>query len=155
MALVAPAGPLNAERIERSRARCRALGLEPVVFPAASCRDGFLAGTDAERLGDLQAAFDDRTIDAIWALRGGYGMTRIVDRLDLSRQLDSPIPYIGFSDNTVLHARHAALGVVSFHGPHPGADFPPDTEAAFQRVLFQTSPAGFYVSGPTIHCPSR
>ena len=142
MALVAPAGPLDTKRIERSRARCRALGLEPVVFPAAASRDGFLAGTDAERLGDLQTAFDDRTIDAIWALRGGYGTMRIVDRLDLSRQLDSPIAYIGFSDNTTLHARHAALGVVSFHGPHPGGDFPPETEAAFRRVLFRASPAG-------------
>ena len=153
VALVAPAGPLNAEHIARSRARCQALGLEPVVFPAAASRNRFLAGTDAERLGDLQAAFDDRTIDAIWALRGGYGTIRIVDQLDLSRQLDSPAAYIGFSDNTILHAQHAALGVVSFHGPHPGADFPPQTEAAFRRVLFQSSPAGVLRPGPNDPSP--
>ena len=142
VALVAPAGPLDADRIERSVARCRALGLEPVVFPSAAAHHGFLAGTDVLRLRDVQDAFDDLSIDAVWALRGGYGTLRIVDRIDLARQREAPIPFIGFSDNTTLHVRHAELGVVSFHGPHPGADFPPETEAAFRRVLFDAAPAG-------------
>jgi muramoyltetrapeptide carboxypeptidase len=142
VALLAPAGPVDAERIEASTARCRALGLEPVVFPSAGARRGYLAGTDRQRLADLQAAFDDPAIDAVWALRGGYGSLRIVESLDLSRQRRAPIPFIGFSDNTSLHARHAGLGVVSFHGPHPGGDFPAETEAAFRRVLFRTDAPG-------------
>ena len=142
IALVAPAGPLDAERIARSVDRCRELALEPVIFPAAGARHGYLAGTDAERLGDLQAAFDDRSIDGVWALRGGYGSVRIVDRLDLRRQREAPIPFIGFSDNTTIHVRHAALGVVSFHGPHPGEGFPPETERAFRQVLFAAEPPG-------------
>jgi muramoyltetrapeptide carboxypeptidase len=113
-----------------------------VVFPAARSRHGYLAGTDDERLADLQSAFDDPEIDAVWALRGGYGTLRILDRLNLARQVERPIPFIGFSDNTTLHMRHAALGVVSFHGPHPGADFPPETEASFRRALFSAEPAG-------------
>lgn len=142
MALVAPAGPLEAARIERSVERCRALGLEPVVFPSASARHRYLAGPDEARLGDLQGAFDDRDVDAVWALRGGYGTQRILDRLDLARQRVAPIPFIGFSDNTALHVRHALLGVISFHGPHPGAEFPPETEEAFRRVLFSADPPG-------------
>src|SRR5690606_32038033 len=58
IALLAPAGPVEPERLERSRDRCRALDLEPVVFPAANARHGYLAGSDAARLADLQAAFD-------------------------------------------------------------------------------------------------
>lgn len=142
VALVAPAGPVAPERIEASAERCRALGLEPVVFPGAGARHRFLAGVDALRLADLQAAFNDRSIDAVWALRGGYGTLRILDALDLGRQRTDPIPFIGFSDNTSLHVRHAAVGVVSFHGPHPGGDFPPETEAAFQRVLFTPEAPG-------------
>ena len=142
VALVAPAGPIAPERIEASVGRCLSLGLDPVVYPAASKRHRFLAGTDAERLGDLQSAFDDPSIDAIWSLRGGYGTVRILDRLDLARQRQRPIPFIGFSDNTTIHVRHALLGTVSFHGPHPGADFPPETEASFRRVLFSVEPAG-------------
>jgi muramoyltetrapeptide carboxypeptidase len=142
VALVAPAGPLQPERIDASLERCRSLALEPVLFPFAAARHRFFAGRDADRLADLQQAFDDPGIDAVWALRGGYGTLRILDRLDLSRQLRDPIPFIGFSDNTALHALHAEVGVVSFHGPHPGADFPPETDAAFRRVLFEPAAAG-------------
>jgi muramoyltetrapeptide carboxypeptidase len=117
-------------------------GLEPVIFPAATKRDRYMAGADEERLADLQTAFNDPTIDCVWALRGGYGALRILDALDLARQLDDPIPFIGFSDNTAVHVRHAALGVVSFHGPHPGGDFPLRTEEAFRRVLFHADAPG-------------
>ena len=110
VALVAPAGPLEGARIDASVARCLSLGLDPVVFPSASSRHRFLAGRDGDRLADLQAAFDDPRIDAVWALRGGYGTLRIFDRLDLSRQRRDPIPFIGFSDNTTLHALHVERG---------------------------------------------
>ena len=136
VALVAPGGPLKADRLEISQRRCRRLGLEPVLFPSARGRSGFLSASDAERLADLQDAFDDPEIDAVWALRGGYGAIRIVDRLRLDRQRRDPIPFIGFSDNTVFHVAHADVGVVSFHGPHPGAEFPAATEEAFRRILF-------------------
>ncbi|NNK64665.1 MAG: LD-carboxypeptidase, partial [Gemmatimonadetes bacterium] len=122
VALVAPAGPLEAAAVEAAEARVRALGWEPRTGVSARLRDGFLAGPDDRRLADLQGAFDDPTVDAVWALRGGHGTTRIADRLDLRRQLVDPIPFIGFSDNTALHLRHAALGVVSFHGPHGTGD---------------------------------
>ncbi len=142
VALVSPAGPVSPERIEVSLERCRALDLQPVVYPYAGARDRFLAGTDKQRLSDLQAAFDDESIDAVWALRGGYGTQRIVLGLDLKRQKRKPIPFIGFSDNTTIHVRQASLGLISFHAPHPGADFPPETEASFRAVLFDAEPAG-------------
>lgn len=142
VALVAPAGPVSPERIEASVGRCLSLGLDPVVFPAAAARYRFLGGTDSERLADLQSAFDDLSIDAVWALRGGYGTARILDRLDLARQRQEPIPFIGFSDNTTIHTRHALMGTVSFHGPHPGGDFPPETELSFRRALFSDEPIG-------------
>ncbi len=153
MALVAPAGPVQEEQIQASRHRCRALGLEPVVFPAAGSRQGFLAGRDADRLGDLQSAFDDLSIDAVWALRGGYGTLRILDGLTLERQRKDPIPFIGFSDNTTIHVRHASDGVVSFHGPHPGGDFPPETEEMFRKVLFSHEPAGTLIARSTDPAP--
>lgn len=142
VALVAPAGPVDAERIAASEARCRTLGLEPVVFPSATRRERYLAGTDAERLADLQAAFEDPGIDAVWALRGGYGTLRILERLSLERQRRDPIPFLGFSDNTSLHVRHAELGVVSFHAPHPAGDLAPEADEWLRRVLFRAEPAG-------------
>ncbi|MDE0257184.1 MAG: LD-carboxypeptidase [Gammaproteobacteria bacterium] len=136
VALVAPAGPLGAGVLDKAVDRCRKLELGPVVYPAATRRRGYLAGSDEERLADLQAAFDDPATDAVWALRGGYGTLRILDGLYLARQRRDPIPFIGFSDNTNIHALHAREGIASFHGPHPGADFPPETEASFRTALF-------------------
>ncbi len=112
------------------------------MFPAAGDRHRLFAGTDARRLSDLQAAFDDPSIRAVWALRGGYGTLRILPHLDLSRQRRAPIPFIGFSDNTSIHVLHASASVISFHGPHPGADFPPESEESFRRTLFSAEPPG-------------
>lgn len=148
VALVAPAGPVDEERIEVAQERCRALGLEPVVYPGARARDRYLAGPDALRLDDLQCAFDAPDVDAVWALRGGYGTLRILDALDLSRQRRDPIPFIGFSDNTSIHVRHAAAGVVSFHGPHAGGPFPEGTEEAFRQVLFRPEAPGLLPPSP-------
>lgn len=142
VALVAPAGPVDPERIAASERRCRELGLEPVVFPSASARDRYLAGTDAQRLADLQAALDDPEIGAVWALRGGYGTLRILEDLSLDRQRRDPIPFIGFSDNTSIHLRHAEIGVVSFHGPHPAGELSTEADAWFRRVLFDAEPPG-------------
>lgn len=153
VALVAPAGPLDAVGVERSAEQCRSLELEPVIFPSARARYRYMAGTDAERLGDLQAAFRDPSIDAVWAMRGGYGTLRILDALDVSRQLADPIPFIGFSDNTSIHARHAALGVISFHGPHLGGAFPEETAEALRRVLFEAKPPGPLLTRPCDPAP--
>jgi muramoyltetrapeptide carboxypeptidase len=133
---------VDAERIATAEERCRALGLEPILFPHAAARHRYLAGTDEQRLGDLQGAFDDPAIGAVWALRGGYGTLRILERLSLERQRRDPIPFIGFSDNTSLHVRHVDLEVVSFHGPHAGGDLPPEAEAWLHRVLFRAEAAG-------------
>lgn len=122
--------------------RCRSLGLEPVLGESARNRFGYLAGTDEQRAKDLQIALDDDSIAGVWALRGGYGTVRLLDYLDFSRVGEKPKAYIGFSDNTTLHLALFNAGIVSFHGPHPGADFPHETREAFERVLFHDQPAG-------------
>lgn len=148
IALVAPAGPLHPGRLEAAVQRCRILGFQPIVGRHAHGRSGFLAGPDAHRLADLQAAFDDPVVDAVWALRGGWGSARIIDDLDLSRQLEDPIPFLGFSDNTALHARHTALGVVSFHAPHPDFDTPASLDPWFRRVTARTGVIGPLPASP-------
>ncbi|HET9982801.1 MAG TPA: LD-carboxypeptidase [Longimicrobiales bacterium] len=142
VALVAPAGPVSAERAEGALARCRALGLEPILGSAALERNGYLAGDDARRAADLQRAIDDPGVDGIWALRGGYGTMRLLPLLDLGPLAERPKPFIGFSDNTTLHLALARLGVASYHGPHPGESVTPVTDECFRRVLFEPEAAG-------------
>ncbi|HEX6066105.1 MAG TPA: LD-carboxypeptidase [Longimicrobiales bacterium] len=142
IALIAPAGPVTEERIATSAERCIALGLDPIIGSSAHLRTGYLAGDDAARARDVMWAFTDPQIDAVWALRGGYGVMRLASLLDFDIMARSLRPYIGFSDNTFIHLMLNARGVVSYHGPHPGAEFPSETEAAFLQVLFGDGAAG-------------
>lgn len=147
--LVAPAGPVTDQRIETGIARAHHLGLQPVLGRAVRQRNGYLAGSDAARGADLQRALDDDDIDAIWALRGGYGMMRLLPRLDLSPLERRRKAFIGFSDNTAFHLALAKRGFLSFHAPHAGyEEFPPFAEHCFRSVLFEARPAGLLARPP-------
>jgi muramoyltetrapeptide carboxypeptidase len=144
VALVAPAGPAS-ERDDLTRAEslCRALDYEPVLGANAGNRYGYLAGSDDQRLADLNAALADPAIDAIWCLRGGYGVTRIIDRVDFDALARRPKPLIGYSDITaLLNAATRRAGVVTFHGPVARASMPAFSRWHFERVLACAEPAG-------------
>jgi muramoyltetrapeptide carboxypeptidase len=142
VAIIAPAGPVVEAKIRTAVDRCRRLGLEPVPGPGLRGRAGYLAGSDHARAADLQSALD-RDVDAVWAIRGGYGTLRTLQHVELSGLRERPLPFIGFSDNTAIHLAMLRLGVASFHGPHAGADhFPAETEAAFRAVLMDAGAAG-------------
>ena len=94
-------------------------GLEVVLGRHIYARHYKFAGTDAQRMEDLQWALDDPTVKAVFALRGGYGTSRIIDKLDFSHFLSSPKWVIGFSDITTLLIRLHQLGTVSVHGEMP------------------------------------
>jgi muramoyltetrapeptide carboxypeptidase len=144
VALVAPAGPLlERDDLTRAEALCRALDYEPVVGSNAGNRYGYLAGTDDQRLTDLNAALNDAAIDGVWCLRGGYGATRIIDRVDFEALARRPKPLIGFSDITaLLNAAVRLANVVSFHGPVARASMPAFSRWHFERVLSCAEPAG-------------
>jgi muramoyltetrapeptide carboxypeptidase len=104
-------------------------------------RDGTFAGTDEERLEDLQKALDDPSIRAIWSARGGYGAVRIIDDLDFEKFMEHPKWIVGFSDITVLHNKVHELGVQTIHGLMPvtlDLENPEQKEAirSLNRVLF-------------------
>ncbi|HDS1746820.1 MULTISPECIES: LD-carboxypeptidase [Pseudomonas] len=121
-AIVAPAGParLDAQKAGQWFAergyRCR-------IYPGVSQAEGYLAGSDQQRLQDLHDAFADPTIDAVLCMRGGYGSMRLLDQLDFDLIRRNPKPLIGYSDITALHTaiyRHS--GLISFHGAMLNAD---------------------------------
>jgi muramoyltetrapeptide carboxypeptidase len=96
----------------------------------------YFAGTDAERLADLQAMMDNPEIDAILMGRGGYGMSRIIDALDLTEFEKRPKWLCGFSDITVLHNHiHAKTGIATLHSPMCGAFKPETVEADYMQSL--------------------
>jgi muramoyltetrapeptide carboxypeptidase len=144
VALVAPAGPLlDRDDLHRAEALCRALDYVPVLGSHAAARHGYLAGTDDDRLADLNGAIADPAIDAIWCIRGGFGVTRILDRVAFEPLRARPKIVLGYSDITALllaALRHA--GLVTFHGPTARAPMPAFSRWHFERVLATAEPAG-------------
>jgi muramoyltetrapeptide carboxypeptidase len=119
VALVTPSGViLDKSHVEHAEENVRSLGWIPVRGANVRASLGYLAGTDEERLADLNTAILDDSVDAIWCVRGGYGAMRLLPLIDYAALKRNPRPLIGFSDITALHsAIHRKCGIVSFHGP--------------------------------------
>lgn len=144
VALIAPSGPLL-ERDDRTRAAelCTALGYEPRIGPNAGAAYGYLAGTDDQRIADLNTALTAPDIDAVWCIRGGNGMNRIIHRVDFDGFARAPKAVIGYSDITVLLlGLWMRTGVVTFHGPIARTPMPNFQRFHFDRVLANVAPAG-------------
>jgi muramoyltetrapeptide carboxypeptidase len=123
--VLAASSPSELPRIREAVSHLEAYGLRVSL---ASNIDhhyrGYLAGTDDERIEELNRCLRSDEYDAILFARGGYGAMRILERVDYDAIRANPRPIIGFSDVTALHqaiARHAS--VASFHGPMVNLDF--------------------------------
>lgn len=137
VALVSASGPLRGESdVARAESHVRRFGWEPVRGAHVLGHRGYLAGSDAERLADLQWALDADDVDAVWCVRGGYGMTRIVSEVSLARFAQRPKAVVGFSDVTALHCAVAArVGVVTFHAHTARAELPAMSAAQVRAAL--------------------
>ncbi len=143
VAVVAPSGPCDAERLAAGVAVIQSWGLRVRYTPHTWGRHPrlrYLAADDATRAADLTAAWVDPGARAVWAARGGYGAQRMVDLVDYGALRSAgPKHLIGFSDITALHSRIGReLGQVTLHGPVAGsvqqlADGP--TVDALRRLL--------------------
>ncbi|TDV71921.1 LD-carboxypeptidase [Pseudomonas sp. LP_7_YM] len=118
VALVSPAGPVAAARVEAAVRELSSWGVRPKVYPHALDVEHFLAGSDANRAADLNDALADSDIRAVLCTRGGYGVQRILEHLDYAAVRRDPKLVVGFSDITALHAAlWVNAGLVTVHGP--------------------------------------
>lgn len=95
----------------------RTWGLEVVLSPNLFEEEHQFAGSDTERLMDLQWAINHPELKAVLVVRGGYGTSRIIDSVDFSALKQHPKWFIGFSDLTVLLNQLFNVGIASIHGP--------------------------------------
>jgi muramoyltetrapeptide carboxypeptidase len=139
VALVAPAGPLQKpDDLSRAQENTRTLGWEPVVASHATSRVGYLAGADRDRLHDINLALRDPKVDAIWCLRGGYGIMRILSGIDYDSLSRTPKPVIGFSDITALHAAiQRKCRLITYHGPHARETMTNFSRDSFLRAVVE------------------
>lgn len=94
-------------------------GLEVVFAPNLFNSHHQFAGTETERLSDLQWAFENTSIKAIFFARGGYGTSQIIDQIGFSHLLQFPKWLIGFSDITVLLNHLQQFDLECIHGVMP------------------------------------
>lgn len=117
--LLSPSSPSDSLNWLKGKEILESWGLETQVSDHCNAKHFGLAGTDEERLSDLQKALDDPSIKAIFPIRGGYGLTRILDQLDFTQFQKKPKWIVGFSDITALHLAVNSLNIASIHGPMP------------------------------------
>jgi muramoyltetrapeptide carboxypeptidase len=117
IAVVAPAGKIDPNVAERAIRVLESWDLKVLPGKHLFRKNFSYSGTDQQRLQDLQQALDDPGIKAILCARGGYGLVRIIDRIDFGGFLAHPKWIIGFSDVTILHAHiQKHCGVKTIHG---------------------------------------
>ncbi len=124
IAIIAPAGPPNPDRLKKGLDFLREHGYKLKVMAQVRRRLGYLAGDDSMRALALMDAFADDEVDGIFAARGGYGSLRILSDIDYRFIGSHPKPFVGYSDLTaLLLAIYKKTGLVTFHGPMPAVEF--------------------------------
>lgn len=148
VAIVAPGSPFVREDFDAGIAELRGLGFDPVFAESvfATHESGYLAGSAEDRARAFLAAWDDPSIAALIAARGGYGSVHLLPLLDADRMRRTPKAFIGYSDNTSLLTWLTQAGIVAFHGPMIEGRFGKGASAydrdTFERSLCRTDPVG-------------
>ncbi|MCD0454417.1 LD-carboxypeptidase [Chryseobacterium sp. LC2016-27] len=119
IAIISPAGSVEPTQLEKGIDMIRSKGFEPVLGEHLYTKfsNGYnYAGTEGQRLKDINWALNDSEISAVWASRGGYGCQHLVEGLNLKEFTKDPKWYIGYSDNTVIQSYLFKKGFASIHG---------------------------------------
>lgn len=117
--LYAPSGfALDPAAVNRAAMRLGAMWEQVIVDPTCRTRMHRFAASDDERLAAVVRMADDPRVDLAITLRGGYGWTRLLPRLDFARIAAARKQWLGYSDFTAFQlAALARAGMVTFAGP--------------------------------------
>ncbi len=144
--LVTPSSAVaDPARLEAGVRYLESTGLRVKIASNVGKVDGYLAGSDPERADDLREMFWTPTVKGVFALRGGYGATRILPLLDFQHFSSQPKIVVGYSDITaLLLSMYRESSLITFHGPMVAVDFAtatdPRTEEQFWDILFGRTP---------------
>ncbi|MHB1418456.1 MAG: S66 peptidase family protein [Bacillota bacterium] len=146
--VIAPASHIHQrERIAKGVEALEKMGFNVVMGSFVYGRDGYLAGTDQERVADINKMFSAPEIEAIFCLRGGYGSLRLLHLLDYRMIRKHAKILVGYSDITALHlALTRKTGLVTFHGAMVASDLGNEltgyTLNSFKKALTTVGPLG-------------
>lgn len=135
IAIVAPARKVTKKELQPALDFIASKGYKVWLGPHLFETHHQYAGTDEQRLNDIQQALDNPNVKAILCARGGYGTSRIIDQINFDQFLNSPKWVAGFSDNTTLHCHLNGLGVQSIHATVPLLMGKKETTAADNALM--------------------
>jgi muramoyltetrapeptide carboxypeptidase len=123
--IISPASsPDEFLRIEKGVKYLEGLGYRVKIGNNVGKNHGYLAGTDEERVNDIHEMFKDKSVKAIFCLRGGYGAFRLLDKIDYRLIKNNPKIFVGYSEITSLQmAFLEKSGLMTFAGPMVAVDF--------------------------------
>ncbi len=147
LAVVAPASPFLRTDFDNGIAELERLGLVPVWDESVFARQAYVAGSAELRAAAIRRALTDPSIDALIAVRGGYGSAQLLPLLDRDELREARKPIIGYSDLTALMAFVTTqCGLVAFHGTmlegRLAVGEAAYDRASFERALFSAAPMG-------------
>ncbi len=119
VAIIATARKVSAEEIQPAITFFESYGLSVALGKNLFASKNQYAGTDEQRVEDLQWALNDPEINAIIIARGGYGTVRLIDRVDFTEFKNYPKWMVGYSDVTVLHNAIHQQGIATLHSTMP------------------------------------
>lgn len=117
IAIISPSGVVDASFVYAAQEVLEKWGYKVVLGKHCLAQDGRFAGTDSQRLSDLYWAFTNVDINAVLCSRGGYGLIRILSKLQETELFNQPKLLVGYSDITVLHNLLAKNSICSVHAP--------------------------------------
>ncbi len=139
IALVAPSEPVDKEEVAKIRSYLEGLGYKLKLGKRLFYKIGdYTAGTIEDRAEDLNGAFSDPEVKAVFMGVGGYAADQILEQLNFEAIAKNPKIFVGYSDaTTIQQAILAKTGLVTFHGPNATSliDAPAYTLASFWKVL--------------------
>ncbi len=135
--IVAPASPESQGYIDEKISSFKNLGFNIKKGKHLYDNFAYLAGNDKDRANDLNSMFEDKEVDAIICLRGGYGSIRMAPYLNLKTIKNNPKPFFGYSDITLLlNYIYNKCNFPTFHGPMITSNFDDnDTREYFLNIL--------------------
>ncbi|MFY1048137.1 S66 peptidase family protein [Chryseobacterium sp. GP-SGM7] len=119
IAIISPAGSVEPIQLKKGIEMIKSKGFSPILGKNLYTKfsNGYnYAGTEEQRIQDMNWALNDPEISAIWASRGGYGCQHLLKKLNLKEFSQNPKWYIGYSDNTVIQSYLLKKGFASIHG---------------------------------------
>ena len=138
--LISPSSsPDDLSKIESGVRYLEKLGYQVEVGKNVGLVHGYFAGNDSERLSDLHYMFKKKEVKAIFTIRGGYGSTRLLDKINYELIRKNPKIFVGFSDITALQlAFLKKAGLVTFAGPMLAVNFHEEIDSEMEEIFWRT-----------------